>query len=114
MQPLIEGLKALGPLRLAAMAVVAVGVLGLLALLAVGGGRKPMSLLYGDLDLNDAAQAADQLERQHIPHQLASGGTAIMVPADQVPQARVLLAKAGLPSGGSIGYELFDRGDSLT
>ena len=33
-----------------------------------------------------------------------------MVPADLVPQARVALAKAGLPSGGSVGYEIFDHG----
>jgi hypothetical protein len=37
MQPLLDGLKTLGPLRLAAMAAVAVGTLGLLALLAFRG-----------------------------------------------------------------------------
>ena len=31
-----------------------------------------------------------------------------------MPRARLLLAKDGLPSGGSIGYEIFDRGDGLT
>ncbi len=110
MQPLIQGLRALGPIRLAAMGVVGAAVLGLLALLAVNSARQPMALLYGDLDLSDAAQAADQLAKQHIAFQLASGGTAIMVPADMVPQARLALAKAGLPAGGSVGYELFDRG----
>ncbi len=110
MQALIQGLRALGPVRLAAMGVVGAAVLGLLAMLVVTSGRQPMALLYGGLDLNDAAQAAEQLGRQHIPFQLGAGGTAIMVPADLVPQARVALAKAGLPSGGSVGYELFDRG----
>ncbi len=110
MQALIQGLRALGPVRLAAMGVVGAAVLGLLAMLAVTSGRQPMALLYGGLDLNDAAQAAEQLGRQHVPFQLGAGGTAIMVPADLVPQARVALAKAGLPSGGSVGYELFDRG----
>ncbi len=114
MQSLIAGLKTLGPVRLAAMGVVAAGVLGLLALLALGGSRPPMALLYGNLDLNDAAQAADALDRQHIAHQLSAGGTAILVPSDLVAPARVLLAKSGLPSGGSVGYELFDRSDSLT
>jgi flagellar M-ring protein FliF len=36
-----------------------------------------------------------------------------MVPADMVPEARVMLARDGLPASGSIGYEIFDRGDSL-
>jgi flagellar M-ring protein FliF len=110
MQALIQGLRTLGPVRLAAMGVVGAAVLGLLAMLAVTAGRQPMAPLYGGLDLNDAAQAAEQLGRQHIPFQLGAGGTAILVPADLVPQARVALAKAGLPSGGSVGYELFDRG----
>ena len=36
-----------------------------------------------------------------------------MVPDDQVPDARLMLAKEGLPSGGSVGYEIFDRGDNF-
>ncbi len=113
MQPLIEGLKALGPVRLAAMGVVGVAVLGLLALLSFGSTSQPWAPLYAGLDLADAGQAADQLSRQHIPYQLGAGGTAILVPADQVPQARVLLAKAGLPAGGTVGYEIFDRTDGF-
>ncbi len=114
MQPLIQGLRALGTVRLAALGAVGAAVLGLLAMLALTSTRQPMTLVYGGLDLNDAAQAADQLGRAHVPFQLGAGGTSIMAPADQVPQARVALAKAGLPAGGSVGYELFDHGMSLT
>lgn len=113
MKAVVEGLRALGPARLAAMAAVAAAVLGLLAFMALRGGE-PMSLLYGDLDLREAGQAVDQLDRAHIPHELQSGGTRILVPADAVDRARLLLARTGLPSGGTIGYEIFDRGDSLT
>jgi flagellar M-ring protein FliF len=113
MKAVVEGLRALGPARLAAMAAVAAAVLGLLAFMALRGGA-PMSLLYGDLDLREAGQAVDQLDRAHIPHELQSGGTRILVPADAVDRARLLLARTGLPSGGTIGYEIFDRGDSLT
>ncbi len=73
-----------------------------------------MSLLYADLDLREAAQVVDQLDRAHIAHEVGPDGTRISVPASQVPSARLLLAKEGLPSGGSIGYEIFDRGDGLT
>lgn len=55
----------------------------------------------------------EQLSHQHIPYRIAGGGSQILVPADQVPQARLALAKEGLPSGGSVGYEIFDRGDGL-
>ena len=34
--------------------------------------------------------------------------------AGSYPRARLLLAKDSLPSGGSIGYEIFDRGDGFT
>src|SRR5690606_13065731 len=37
----------------------------------------------------------------------------IYVPADQVAKLRLSLASEGIPAGGSIGYELFDRADAL-
>ncbi|WP_240318989.1 flagellar basal-body MS-ring/collar protein FliF [Acidibrevibacterium fodinaquatile] len=114
MQPLLDGLKTLGPLRLAAMAAVAVGTLGLLALLAFRGTEQRMALLYSDLDMRESAQIVEQLDHAHIAHQSGHDGAEILVPTDQVAKARLLLAKDGLPSGGSVGYEIFDRSDTLT
>lgn len=113
MNALLEGLKALGPARLAALATVAATMLGMLAVMAFHGSTQQMALLYADLDTRDAAQMVDLLGRQHVPYHVASNGTQILVPADQVPDARLMLAKEGLPSGGSVGYEIFDRGDSF-
>jgi flagellar M-ring protein FliF len=114
MKAVLDGLRALGPARLVAMAAVAVGMFALLAVLALRGGNDRMALLYADLDMREAGQMAEQLDRAHISHSLGAGGSQILVPADQVAQARLLLAKDGLPSGGSLGYELFDRADQLT
>jgi flagellar M-ring protein FliF len=114
MKAILDGLKTLGPTRLAALAVVTVAMLGLIGVLMARGGTERMALLYADLDMRDAAQISDRLEAQHIPHQAAGDGSQIMVPADQVTRARLLLAKDALPSGGSIGYEIFDRGDGFT
>ena len=113
MNGVLEGLKALGPARIVAMVAVAVGMLGLLAVLSLRGGGEHMALLYADLDSREAAQIAETLERQHIAHQLGANGAEILVPADEVSRARLLLARDGLPTGGSIGYEIFDRGDGL-
>ncbi len=114
MSALLDGLKALGAARLAAMAAVGVAMLAMLAVLASRGGTERMALLYGDLDPREAGQMTEQLDRLHIPQQLAGSGTQILVPADQVARARVLLAKDGLPSSGSMGYELLDKADGIT
>jgi flagellar M-ring protein FliF len=37
----------------------------------------------------------------------------VHVPADQIAEARLDLAREGLPAGGSIGYEIFDRSDGI-
>ncbi len=110
----MDGLKALGPARLIAMGVVAVGMLALLGMLALRGGGERMALLYGELDSREAGQIVAALERQKVPHQVGAGGTQILVPAEQVARLRAVLARDGLPSGGSIGYEIFDRGDGIT
>ncbi len=115
MAALLDGFKALGVGRLVAMAAVAASMLLMLAFLALrGGSGDHMALLYADMDLREASQVADQLEHAHIAHEVGSDGSRISVPAGEVARARLLLAKEGLPSGGSIGYEIFDRGDSLT
>jgi flagellar M-ring protein FliF len=114
MRPLLDGLRALGPARLAALGAVAVGMLALLALLSLrSGSSDQMALLYADLDLRDSAQVVDHLNKRHIPYRLGGQGSQVLVAADQVAEARMDLARDGLPSGGSIGYELFDRGDNL-
>ena len=114
MTALLVSLRGLGPRRLAAMAAVSLVLMGLLGWLAMHGADAPMALLYADLDLREAGQIVDQLDRAHIPHGTDPAGSRILVPADQVAHARLLLAKEGLPSGGSIGYEIFDRSDALT
>jgi flagellar M-ring protein FliF len=113
MNAVLDGLKALGAARLAALALVGVATLALFAVLTMRSSTQSMVLLYGDLDLREAGQIVDQLDRQHIAHQIGNGGSEILVPADQVAPARLSLARQGLPSGGSIGYEIFDRGDGF-
>jgi flagellar M-ring protein FliF len=115
MKRFAAGLAALGPARLASLAGVGLATLALLALFAWRlGDNAPMSLLYNDLDLRDASAMDDLLTKDHIPHQLGADGTSILAPSNLIAPARLDLAKAGLPTGGSIGYEIFDRSDSLT
>ena len=48
MKALLEGLRALGPARLAAMGAVALGMLGMLALMVLHGGTQPMALCLSE------------------------------------------------------------------
>jgi len=111
---LTEGFRALGTVRLLAMGAVALCLMVLLGVLALRGSPEQLALLYADLDTREAGQIVDALDRQKVTYQITAGGTQIMVPSAQVAKLRVTLARDGLPSGGSIGYEIFDRGDGLT
>ncbi|RAI58830.1 flagellar basal-body MS-ring/collar protein FliF [Roseicella frigidaeris] len=110
----IAGLKALGPKRLLALGGVGLALLGLLAALALRAGETEMTPLFGELEPRDAAAVVAALERQKIPYRLAAGGTQVLAPAEQAPRLRLLLAREGLPAGGGVGWEIFDRGESLT
>ena len=111
---LIAGLKTLGVVRLAAMGGVALAVLGLLAALGMRAGEPAMAPLFGDLESRDAGAVVAALDRARVPYRLAAGGSQILAPADQIPRLRLMLAREGLPTGGAVGWEIFDRGDSLT
>ena len=72
-----------------------------------------MTILYGDLDPKDAGQIVTKLETMTIPYELRAGGTQIFVPTDKVLRLRMAMAEDGLPNGGSVGFEVFDRSDNL-
>lgn len=95
------------------MAGVAVGLIGFIIFFATRFSGAPMDLLYGNLSQIDAREIAQQLQSDGTPYQMAEDGTQILVPADQVTPLRMQMAELGLPSGGSMGYEVFDDMDAL-
>lgn len=68
-----------------------------------------MSLLYSDLTQMDSGAMVAKLQESQIPYEVSADGTRIMVGDTDVGKARMLLAEAGLPNGGSMGYEIFDK-----
>ncbi len=68
------------------------------------------TVLYSGLAEKDVAAAVDELETLGVPYELASGGTSILVPRDQLYATRASLAEAGVAGHASpAGYELLDN-----
>jgi len=66
-------------------------------------------VLYSGLTEEDAAAVVAQLQEERKPYQLSENGRAILVPAAQVYEVRLALAGQGLPRGGGVGFEIFDK-----
>ena len=113
MNPLFNLIQSLGPARVIAMAGVAAGLIGFFIFLTARVTAPQMSLLYSGLETTDSSQIVAQLDSQQIPYEIKGNGTQILVPDNMVARTRLQMAGEGLPSGGSVGYEIFDRGDSL-
>lgn len=109
----VQTLLKLGTARLAAIGAVLVLLIGFFVFIATRLTSPSFGLLYADLDLKDSAQVVQKLDTLNIPYELKGDGSTIMVPSDQVARLRLTMAETGIPHGGSIGYELFDKADTL-
>jgi flagellar M-ring protein FliF len=98
---------------MAAMAAVTVALVGFFALLMLRVTAPQMTPLFTDLSFEDSSAIVKDLERQGIPYELKNDGAIVLVPKDRVPRLRMKLAEAGLPKGGGVGYEIFDKSDAL-
>lgn len=106
-------LKTLGPVRLATLGLVAAALLGFFGYLGMKMSAEPMALLFSDVAPEDAQKMTSALDAMKIEYQLKGDGTTIMVPQSRVLKLRMELAAKGLPSGGTVGYEIFDNADAL-
>ena len=113
LKPLFDFLKSLGASRIAAMGAVSLGLIGFLAWFVMRLSTSPLMPLYTDLTFQDSNAIISELDSRAIEYELRQDGAVILVPSDQVLRLRMDLAADGLPSGGGVGYEIFDKGDSL-
>jgi flagellar M-ring protein FliF len=111
---MLEFTKKLGAPRLAAMGAVALGLVGFFVYIILRMSQPQMSLLFSDLTLEDSSAIVKELERRQVRFQLRNDGAQVFVPQDQVARVRLQLAEGGMPRGGGVGYEIFDKGDALS
>jgi flagellar M-ring protein FliF len=98
---------------LVVIGIVVIGFIGFFYFVTTRLTTPSMGLLFAGLDPADSGKIVAKLDAINVPYELKGNGTQILVPNDQVARLRMTVAQEGLPSGGTMGYELFDRSDSL-
>ena len=113
MNAFLETIRNLGVARLAAAAGMTIGLIVFFVFLATRLSTSELALLYDNLSPEDSARIEQQLESMGIQHEVTSNKRQIRVPSDQVARLRIALSQQGLPQDGTIGYEIFDRDQTL-
>ena len=113
MDRLLAGLQSFGIGRLAAIIGVSAGVAAALVALVLNVGTQPKALLYSNLDLKEAASISQALDQAGVKYEAKGDGSTIMVARDKVASTRLMLSSKGLPTSGSVGYEIFDNASAL-
>jgi len=106
-------LKSMSLARLGAAMGLTVAVAGFFMYVMGAMTDAPKALLFSGLDPRDSAEIVGRLDAMKVPYSVEGDGSTILVPSDQALRLRMQLAGEGLPAGGSVGYEIFDRSDSF-
>lgn len=69
--------------------------------------KQDYQVLYSNLSPEDAGNVINKLKEKKIPYQVKDN--TIYVPSDRVHELRLELAAQGIPSGGGVGFEIFDK-----
>jgi flagellar M-ring protein FliF len=67
------------------------------------------AVLFTQLEPDDAAGIVAKLKELKASYKIEAGGTTIEVPEGKVAELRMDLVSAGLPRGGGVGFESFDK-----
>jgi len=110
---LLEKLRGMGPVKLVLFVGLALALIIFTFSVSTRMGTVDMQPLYNDLDPVDANEIVARLEVANIPYRLEKEGKSLLVASGESGRVRILLAEAGLPRGGSSGYELFDKDEGL-
>jgi flagellar M-ring protein FliF len=71
--------------------------------------NEPYATLFSQLDREDAGALVTKLKELKVPYKLSSDEATIEVPEARVHELRLELAQSGLPRGGGVGFESFDK-----
>ncbi|WP_088156478.1 flagellar basal-body MS-ring/collar protein FliF [Achromobacter xylosoxidans] len=104
--PMLEKVRALPkPILLGGAA----ALVAIIVAVAMWSSEPKYKVLFSNLDDRDGGAIVTALGAMNVPYRYNETGTAVLVPADRVYDARLQLASQGLPRGGSVGFELMDN-----
>jgi flagellar M-ring protein FliF len=66
-------------------------------------------VLFSNFSDRDGGAITASLDQMGVKYKFSEGGTAILIPAEQVPAVRLKLAAQGLPRAGNVGFELLEN-----
>jgi flagellar M-ring protein FliF len=66
-------------------------------------------VLFANYSDKDGGAITASLDQMAVKYKFSEGGSAILVPANQVHDVRLKLAAQGLPKGGNVGFELMEN-----
>lgn len=95
--------------KVAGAAAVVLLVASMLLLVVGRSSKERYAPLYTNLNMEDASRIVENLKKSKIPYRLLENGTTIEVPARVVYETRLSMASEGLPKGGGVGFEIFDK-----
>ncbi len=114
MNAILDIVNKLGPQRLVAMGAVTLALVGFFAFLLIRMSQPPMGVLFSELSMQDANTITRELDSKGVRYELRGDGQTVMVPRDSISRLRMEFASKGVPMGGTVGYEIFDKGDSFS
>src|SRR5580658_6356837 len=95
--------------QMLSLVLAAAAVIGGLAVFSRWNRERDFRPLYSSLSPEDAAAVLAKVRENGSEFRLSENGSVVLVPSERVAELRLLMASAGLPKSGRIGYELFDK-----
>ena len=96
-------------LRTIALSVVAAFTLAVMVGIWMWSQQPDYRVLFSNFTDRDGGAIVASLQQLNVPYKYSDGGSAILVPSNQVHDARLKLAAQGLPKGGNVGFELMEN-----
>lgn len=103
-----------GAARLAAMLAVTLALVGFFGFVMLKMSQPSMGVLFADLSQQDVSSILKDLDTRGVKYELRGDGQTVLVDRAAVPRLRLDLASKGIPAGGGVGYEIFDKGDAFS